>query len=121
MKGRKLWLLVAAALFAAGNFAFFLAYRSGSQTRRAALEAQRDGLKHNVESAEADATRAAAQKDRLGGVSAAMEEFYGHRIGTERESLAPVVDEIHTILKDTGVSAPQISYSTSPLPKLPLA
>ena len=121
LKGRRLWLLVAAVLFAGGNLAFFLAYREGSQTRRAALEARRDALKQSVQSAEAEAARVAAQKDRLGGVSAAMEEFYGHRIGTERESLAPIVDEIHSILKDTGVAAPQISYSTAPLPKLPLA
>ena len=121
LKGRRLWLVVAAVLFAGGNLAFFLAYREGSQTRRAALEARRDALKQSVQSAEAEASRVAAQKDRLGGVSAAMEEFYGNRIGTERESLAPVVDEIHTILKDIGVSVPQITYSTAAMPKLPLS
>jgi len=120
LRGRKIPLIAAALLFAGGNFAFFLAYRSGTHTRRAALEARRDELKRTVEAGEAEAARVSAQKDRLGGVSAAMEEFYGRRIGTEREGLAPVVDEIHAILRDNGVAAPQISYTTAPLPKLPL-
>jgi hypothetical protein len=121
LKGRKLPLLIAAVLFAGANVAFFLAYRSGAQTRRAALEARRDDLRRGVEAGEVEAARVLAQKERLGGVSAAMEEFYDRRIGTERESLAPIVDEIHAILKETGVAAPQIAYTTIALPKLPLA
>lgn len=120
LQGRKLSLVLVAFLFAAGNFAFFLAYRSGAQTRRGALEGRRDELKRSVEAAEAEAARVAAQKDRLGGVSSAIEEFYGHRIGNEREGLAPIVEEVHAILKETGVAAPQISYSTAAVPKLPL-
>jgi Tfp pilus assembly protein PilO len=120
LKGRKLPLLLAAVLFAGANVAFFLAYREGTQTRRAAFQARRDDLKRTVEAAEVESARVTGQKERLGGVSAAIEEFYGHRIGTERETLAPVVDEIHTILKETGVAAPQISYTTAPVQKMPL-
>jgi len=120
LKGRKLPLLLAAVLFAGGNVAFFLAYREGTQARRAAFQARRDDLKRTVEAAEAESARVTGQKERLGGVSAAIEEFYGHRIGTERETLAPVVEEIHTILKETGIVAPQISYTTAPVQKMPL-
>ena len=42
--GRRLPLVAAAVLFAGANLAFFLAYRSSTQTRRAALEARRDEL-----------------------------------------------------------------------------
>jgi len=120
IRGRGLTLLAVAALFAGANLAFFLAYRSGSESRRAALEARRDALKQSVASSEAEAERVSRQKDRLGGVSEAIDEFYGHRIGTERETLAAIVDEIHSILKETGVAAPQISYTTVAVPKLPL-
>ena len=120
MPGRQLTILLAAVLFAGGNVAFFLAYRSGTQTRRAALETRRDDLKKSVEAAEADASKVSGQKERLGDVSAAIDEFYGRRIGTERETLAPVVEEIHSILKETGVAAPQISYTTVAVQKLPL-
>lgn len=121
LKGSKLPLALAALAFAGANVAFFLTYRSGFAERRAALEARRDDLRHTVEAAEKDATRVAGQRERLGGVSAAIEEFYGRRIGSERETLAPLVAEIHAILKDVGVAAPQISYATSPMQKLPLS
>jgi hypothetical protein len=118
--GRQLAVFLAAVLFAGGNIAFFLAYRTGTQTRRAALEARRDDLRRRVETGETEASKVTGQKDRLGDVSAAIDEFYGHRIGTERATLAPVVAEIHSILKETGVSAPQISYTTVAVQKLPL-
>jgi hypothetical protein len=121
IKGSRLPLVAAALLFAGANVAFFLTYRSGFAERRAALESRRDELQKNVEAAEREATRVAGQKERLGGVSAAIDEFYGHRIGTERETLAPVVAEIHEILQEVGVSAPQISYTTQAMQKLPLS
>jgi hypothetical protein len=121
IKGSRLPLVAAALLFAGANVAFFLTYRSGFAERRAALESRRDELQKNVEAAEKEATRVAGQKERLGGVSAAIDEFYGHRIGTERETLAPVVAEIHEILQEVGVSAPQISYTTQAMQKLPLS
>lgn len=117
---RRLPIVAAAALFAAGNLGVFLTYRSGTQTRRAALEARRDDLKRVVEAQETDAARITVQQERLGGVSAAMETFYGKRIGRERETLAPVVDEVHAILKEAGVAVPQIGYAATPLTKLPL-
>ncbi len=117
---RRLPLLAVAGLFAVGNLALFWGYRSSTQIRRAALEARRDELRRTVEASEAEATRLAGQRERLSGVSSAIEEFYGRRIGTERETLAPVVAELHAILKDTGVAVPQISYATAQVPKLPL-
>lgn len=121
IKGSRLPLVVAALVFAGANVAFFMTYRSGFAERRAALEGRRDALQKNVETAEREATRVAGQKERLGGVSEAIDEFYGHRIGSERETLAPVVAEIHAILNEVGVSAPQISYSNAPVQKLPLS
>ena len=117
---RRLPLVAAALLFAAGNLAVFLTYRSSTETRRAALEARRDQLKRSVEAQEADSARVTGQRERLGGVSAAMETFYGKRIGRERETLAPVVAEVHEILKEAGVAAPQISFATTPVLKLPI-
>jgi hypothetical protein len=118
---RRLPLVAAAALFAVGNLAVFVTYRSNTESRRAALQARRDDLSRTVAAAEAEAARVSGQRERLGGVSAAMEEFYGRRIGTERATLAPVVADLHAILKETGVAAPQISYSTTPEAKLPLS
>jgi Tfp pilus assembly protein PilO len=115
------WPLAAAALlFAAGNIVFFLVYRANTNERRASLEARRDDLSRSVAAREADAERLATQRERLSGVTEAMEEFYGNRIGTQEQTLAAVVDELHAVLKETGVEANQISYSTTPDTKLPL-
>lgn len=117
---RQLPLLAAATLFAAGNLGFFLVYRSGWQTRRESLEARREELRHTAETKEAEAAKLGAQRERLSGVSSAIDEFYSHRIGPERETLAAIVAELHGVLKDVGVTVPTISYSTATVTKLPL-
>jgi Tfp pilus assembly protein PilO len=117
---RRLLLLAGAALFAGGNLVFFLVYRSGWQTRRESLEVRREDLRHAAEAKEADAEKLTTQRDRLSGVSSAIDEFYGHRIGPERETLAEIVAEVHGVVKDVGVTVPSISYTTSSVMKLPL-
>ena len=117
---RQLPLLAAAALFAGGNLAFFLVYRSGWQTRREALESRRNELRSAAQAKETEAERLVAQRNRLSGVSSAIDEFYGHKIGSERETLAAIVAELHGVLKDVGVSVPTIAYGTGSVGKLPL-
>jgi Tfp pilus assembly protein PilO len=117
---RRFAVPVAAGLFAAANLAFFLTYRSTFQERRGGLEARRDDLKRSVHAQEMEARRLEAQRDRLNGVSTAIDEFYGRRIGTQRETLAAVVDDLHAALKEAGVTTSQISYTTAAVEKLPL-
>jgi Tfp pilus assembly protein PilO len=117
---RRLALPVAAGLFAVANLAFFLTYRSTFEDRRGALEARREELKRSVHEQEVQARRLETQRDRLNGVSTAIDEFYGKRIGTQRETLAAVVDDLHAALKEAGVTTSQISYTTAAVEKLPL-
>ena len=117
---RRLPLALAALVFAGGNLVFFLGYRSSTHERRAALEAHRDDLARSVASREAEAEKLATQKEKLSGVSDAMEEFYGHRVGTQDESLAELVADLHTALQEAGIETNQISYTTAAVPKLPL-
>ena len=117
---RRLSLAVGALIFAAANLVFFLTYRSSTNERAAALEARRDDLARTVTSREAEAEKLAGQKDRLSGVSEAMEEFYARRVGTQDETLAGLVDDLHGILQEAGIEANQISYSSGPVAKLPL-
>jgi len=53
-------------------------------------------------------------------VSEAIDDFYGHRIGTQKETLAGVVDDVHLALKQAGVATNTISYSTIGDKSLPL-
>ena len=84
------------------------------------MAARRDTLAREVESREKEAAAVAVQRDRLSKVSSAIDEFYGKRIGTPRETLAPVVLEIHGLLTQAGVAPASISYSTKPIPGLPV-
>lgn len=118
---RRLPLLLTALLFAGGNLALYLTYRSSTHVRREALEGRRDELKRSVEAREAEAEKLSAQRERLSGVSAAMEEFYGRRIGSQRDTLAGVVAKVHALLEEAGVTTTQISYSTAEVTKLPLS
>src|SRR5262249_54484247 len=117
---RQFTLLAAAVLFFAANLGFFMIYRSGWQTRREALEARREELRRTAQAKEAEAQKLDAQRERLSDVSGAIDEFYGHRIGPERETLALIVAELHGILKDVGGTVPSIAYASTSVAKLPL-
>ena len=117
---RRAGLLAAVAALLLANLGFFLWYRSTSLARAASLEARRAALAADVDGRVAEAARLTAQKDRLSGVSEAIEEFYGRRVRARRQSLAPVVEEIHAVMKGAGVAPAQISYTTAPLTDPPV-
>ena len=117
---RSAWLL-AAGIFLAANAAFFFWYRGTGRERQQALEARRVSLEAQVAAAEKEAARLEGQSRRLSQVSAAIQEFYGKRVGTRRATLAPIVDEIHATLKRADITTGQISYAIKPIAKLPLS
>ncbi|HJW14046.1 MAG TPA: type 4a pilus biogenesis protein PilO [Thermoanaerobaculia bacterium] len=123
--GRRIWakragLLGVAGIALAANLGFFLWYRGTARERKAALETRRDTLEREVRSKEADAKKLGEDRARLSEVRRALDEFYGHRVGARRETLAGVVDEVHAILKKFGVSPGQIGYGTSKVENPPL-
>jgi Tfp pilus assembly protein PilO len=118
---KRAGLLALAGLLVAGNLGFYLWYRATAQERREAAETRRAALTRDVEVREAEAAKLAAQRNRLSSVSSAIEEFYGRRIGSRRETLAAVVSDLHSTLQKSGIAPAQISYQTAPLPNLPLS
>lgn len=121
IRTRQAWLLSVTAALLAVNLAFFLWYRSTSRERRDALEARRTSLEREVQDREQEAVTLSRQRDRLSQVSSAIEEFYGRRVGPSRDALAPVVEELHAVLRRAGISPSQISYATAPMQDLPLS
>lgn len=113
-------LLAGAGLFLAANLGFFLFSRSITTGRKQALEERRAALTREVAAREAEAAKLSSQRDRLAQVSTVIEEFYGRRVGSRRETLAPIVEEIHAVMRKAGVAPAQISYATAPVVGLPL-
>ena len=113
-------LLAVAALFLLANLGFLLGSRSIRAARKQALEARRASLTSEVDAREAEAKKLIGQRDRLAQVSSAIEDFYGRRVGSRRQTLAPLVDEVHAVMQKAGVSPSAISYATTPLKDLPL-
>jgi len=117
---RGIWLTVSGLLLA-GNLAFFLWYRSTMRERQMALESRRAALAKEVETIEAEAARLGRQRGHLLQVSEALDEFYGQRIGPPRETLAPRIDELHSILRRVGIAPGDIRYVSTPVKNLPLS
>ena len=113
--------LVVAALFLIANVGFLVGARSITSARRAALEEQRAALTHEVAAREAEAAKLEGERSRLARVSTVIDEFYGRRVGSRRATLAPIVEEIHAVMKRSGVSPATISYGTSSLKNVPLS
>ncbi|HEY6931500.1 MAG TPA: hypothetical protein VJA66_17650 [Thermoanaerobaculia bacterium] len=118
---RRGTLLAVSGLLLAGNLAFFLWYRSTMRQRQVALEGRRTALAKDVEATEAEAARLSRQRGHLLQVSEALDEFYGQRVGPQRETLAPRIDELHAILRRVGISPTDIRYMSTPVKDLPLS
>jgi Tfp pilus assembly protein PilO len=114
-------LVVAAVLFLVANVGFLVGSRSITAARRQALEDQRAALTQEVTAKEAEAAKLTEQRNRLAKVSTVIDEFYGRRVGTRRTTLAPIVEEIHSVMEKIGVSPVTITYATSQLKNLPLS
>jgi Tfp pilus assembly protein PilO len=114
-------LLVVAGIFFAANLAFLMGSRSITAARRQALEERRTALSRDVTSREAEAAKLGGQRDRLAQISSVIDEFYGRRVGSRRETLAPIVEEVHAVMLKVGVAPTAISYSTASFKTLPLS
>ena len=114
-------LLAVAGLFLIANAAFLIAFRSITAAQAQGLEDRRASLTAQVTAREAEAAKLVSERDRLAGVATVIEEFYGRRVGSRRDTLAPMVEEIHTVLKKVGVAPKSIGYAVASVTNLPLS
>lgn len=114
-------LLAGSGLFLIANAAFLIAFRSITAAQAQALEDRRATLTRDVAVREAEAAKLVSERDRLADVASVIEEFYGRRVGSRRETLAPIVEEIHAVMRKVGVAPKSIGYSITPVANLPLS
>jgi len=114
-------LLTASGLFLLANAAFLIGFRSITAAQAQGLEERRSALTRDVTAREAEAAKLVSERDRLAEVSSVIEEFYGRRVGSRRETLAPIVEEIHAVMRKVGVAPKSIGYSIASVSNLPLS
>ncbi len=114
-------LIAASVLFLIANAAFLIGFRSITAKQTQGLENRRSALTRKVAAGEAEAAKLVSERERLARVSSVIEEFYGRRVGSRRETLAPVVEEIHAVMRRVGVAPKSISYSIASVSNLPLS
>jgi len=114
-------LLAVSGLFLLANAVFLIGFRTITARQAQALEDRRSALTRDVAAKEVEAAKLVSERDRLAGVSSVIEEFYGRRVGSRKETLAPIVEEIHSVMRRIGVAPKSISYSIVPVSSLPLS
>ena len=118
---KRAGLIAASGLFLLANVAFLIGFRSITTKQARGLEDRRSALTRDVAAQEAEAAKLGSERDRLAEVSSVIEEFYGRRVGSRRETLAPIVEEIHAVMRRVGVAPKSIGYSVAAVSKLPLS
>jgi len=118
---RSLW-RSRAALFAAlgilllASGAVLVVYHGFYDARLAALEATRNDLTRRREAAQGAADRAAETERRLAGLKAALDSFYGDVLGTRKERLASLIEDVDEITRKAGFSPSTVTYAEDVVP-----
>lgn len=111
-----------AALFAAlgalllASSTVLVVYHGFYDARLAALEEARSKLTARREAAKAAADRAAETERRLAELKTSLDAFYGGVLGTRKERLASLVEDVDAITKKAGFMPSTVTYSEDAVP-----
>lgn len=92
------------------NAAILLAYRGVYDARLRALEADKKELDEKRASLRASISSLEETDRRLETLRSGLEDFYGRKLGTRRERLAPLIEEIHLITQKAALRPDSINY-----------
>jgi Tfp pilus assembly protein PilO len=111
-----------AALFAAlgllllANLAVLVVYRAFYDVRLASLEETRRRLEQRRDGARAVVARSRETERRLEELKKGLDEFYGDVLGTRRERLATLVEDVDAITRKAGFAPSTITYAEDSVP-----
>jgi Tfp pilus assembly protein PilO len=120
-RARSLW-RSRAALFAAlgvlllATAAVLVVYHGFYDARLAALEETRSDLTRQREAAQAAADRSAETERRLAELKASLDAFYGGVLGTRKERLASLIEDVDAITREAGFMPSTVAYSEDAVP-----
>lgn len=111
-----------AALFAAlgalllANGVVLVVYHGFYDARFAALEETRSSLVRQQEAAQAAADRAAETERRLVELKKGLDAFYGEVLGSRKERLASLIEDVDAITKGAGFMPSTVSFTEDVVP-----
>jgi len=120
-RSRSLWrsrtvLFGALGVLLLANLAVLVVYQVFYDVRLAALAETRRGLEQRRDTARASARRLEETDHRLQELKKALDEFYGDVLGTRKERLASLVEDVDAIVKKAGFAPSTIQYAEDSVP-----
>ncbi len=120
-RSRSLWrsraaLFAALGLLLVANLGVLVVYRVFYDVRLAGLEETRRDLEQRRDTARAAVSRSRETERRLQALKTALDEFYGDVLGTRKERLANLVEDIDAITRKAGFSPSTITYAEDSVP-----
>lgn len=120
-RSRSLWrsraaLFAALGFFLLANIAVLVVYRVFYDVRLAGLEETRQGLAQRRDEARSSAGRSRDAERRLGELKKGLDEFYGDVLGTRKERLASLVEDVDSITRKAGFSPSTVTYAEDSVP-----
>ena len=92
------------------NVGVLVAYSGFSDTRIHALEEEKKSLESRRDAARQSIGKLDETVRRLDALQEGLDRFYESTLGTRKERLAPLIEEIHTITKKAALFPDAISY-----------
>jgi hypothetical protein len=109
-------ILVAGVLLILANAGVLVSYNAFYDVRVRGLAQTREDLTKSREEAQAAVKSVRAAEKRLEDLKNDLETFYGTVLGSRRERLAPLIEEIQAITRKAGFVPATIGYAEDPIP-----
>ncbi len=120
-RSRSLWrsrvmLFGVLGLLLLANVAVLLVYRVFYDVRLAGLETTRTELEQRRDAARVAASHSRETERRLTELKKGLDEFYGDVLGTRKERLAALIEDVDTITRRAGFSPSTVTYTEDAVP-----
>ena len=109
-------ILLSGVLLILANAGVLVSYNAFYDVRVRGLARTREDLTKRREEARAAVESVQAAEKRLEDVKNGLETFYGTVLGSRRERLAPLIEEIQDITRKAGFVPATIGYTEDPIP-----
>lgn len=120
-RARSVWraralLFILLGLLVVVNVAFLASYRLFYDARLEGLRETTRDLEGKRDAARDAAEKVRASGERLASLQNGLEEFYRESLGTRKERLASVIEDVYTITGKAGMRPDDIAFAESEIP-----